>query len=91
MAKAGHAVEFETFDRLEDKVKLLVALVGRMRNEQARMAEEHTRLTAALEAAQARLREADSASAQVDSLKEERDLIRTRVGSLLEQLESLNL
>ena len=28
---------------------------------------------------------------QMDSLKEEREVIRTRVSSLLEQLESLNL
>ena len=35
MARTGQAVEFETFDRLEDKVKLLVTLVGRMRTEQA--------------------------------------------------------
>ncbi len=91
MAKTGQAAEFEAFDRLEDKVKLLVALLGRMRNEQARLAEEHLRLTAELEAARARQRETDAASAQVDSLKQERDLIRTRVGSLLEQLENLNL
>lgn len=91
MPKTGQVAELEAFDRLEDKVKLLVALVGRMRNEQARMAEEHHRLTTELEAARTRLREADSATAQVDSLREERDLIRSRVGSLLEQLESLNL
>lgn len=91
MPKTGQVAELEAFDRLEDKVKLLVALVGRMRTEQARMAEEHHRLTTELEAAQARLRDADSATAQVDSLREERDLIRSRVGSLLEQLESLNL
>ena len=68
-----------------------MALIGRMRTEQARMAEEHARLTRELDAANARLREADSAAAQAGSLKEERDLIRSRVSSLLEQLESLNL
>jgi FtsZ-binding cell division protein ZapB len=91
MSRTGQVVEFEAFDRLEDKVKLLVALVGRMRTEQARMAEETARLTKELDAANTRLREAEGASVQVGSLKEERELIRTRVSSLLEQLESLNL
>jgi FtsZ-binding cell division protein ZapB len=91
MARTGQAVEFEAFDRLEDKVKLLVALVGRMRTEQATMAEETARLTRELEAAKARAQEAEGASALVPALKEEREVIRTRVSSLLEQLESLNL
>jgi regulator of replication initiation timing len=91
MARTGQTVEIEAFDRLEEKVKLLVALVGRMRTEQARMAEETVRLTRDLDAARARLQEADQASALVSSLKEERDQIRGRVSSLLEQLEGLNL
>jgi regulator of replication initiation timing len=91
MARTGQTVEIEAFDRLEEKVKLLVALVGRMRTEQARMAEETVRLTRDLDAARARLQEADQASALVGSLKEERDQIRGRVSSLLEQLEGLNL
>ena len=91
MARTEQTVEIEAFDRLEEKVKLLVALIGRMRTEQVRMAEEQARLIKDLDAAQARLREADSAAAQIGSLKEERELIRTRVGSLLAQLEGLNL
>jgi hypothetical protein len=39
----------------------------------------------------ARLQEVEGTSAEISSLKEERDLIRARVGSLLEQLEGLNL
>jgi FtsZ-binding cell division protein ZapB len=91
MARTGQAVEFEAFDRLEDKVKLLVALIGRMRTEQARMAEETTRLTRELEEATARLHDVEGVSVQVSSLREEREVIRTRVSTLLEQLESLNL
>ena len=92
MAKTGQSVSLETFDRLEEKVKQLVALIGRMRTEQARMAEEHVRLTRELELARARLQEAVAVSAdEVGSFKEERELIRTRVSSLLEQLDTLNL
>ena len=91
MAKTGRPVELEGLDRLEEKVKLLVALIGRMRTEQARMADEHQRTLKELETARARLHEVDGTTAEISALKEERDLIRTRVSSLLEQLEDLNL
>jgi FtsZ-binding cell division protein ZapB len=91
MATTAHTVEFESFDRLEDKVKQLVAVVGRLRADQAKLAEENARLTAEVEQARLRLTEAQGVSVQVDSLKEERAVIRTRVSALLEQLESLNL
>ena len=70
---------------------LLVALLGKMRSEQARLADEHQRALKELEAARARLQEVEAASAEMSSLREERDLIRARVGSLLEQLEGLNI
>ena len=91
MAKSGRGVELEGLDRLEEKVKLLVALIGRMRSEQARLAEEHQRVLRELDASRTRLQEVEATSAEISSLKEERDLIRARVGSLLEQLEGLNL
>ena len=91
MPKTGRPVEVEALDRLEEKVKLLVALIGRMRGEQTRLADEHQKALKELEAARARLLEADGVSAEVSALKEERDVIRTRVSSLLEQLEGLNL
>jgi FtsZ-binding cell division protein ZapB len=91
MAKTGRGVELDGLDRLEEKVKLLVALVGRMRSEQTRLAEEHQRVLKELDSARVRLQEVEASSAEISSLKEERDLIRARVGSLLEQLEGLNI
>ena len=91
MPKAGRGVELDGLDRLEEKVKLLVALIGRMRSEQVRMADEHQRALKELDAARARLQEVEGTAAEISSLKEERDLIRARVGSLLEQLEGLNI
>jgi FtsZ-binding cell division protein ZapB len=91
MAKTGRGTDLEALDRLEEKVKLLVALIGRMRTEQSRMADEHQRLTGELDAARGRLKELEGAPAEVQALREERDLIRTRVGTLLEQLDGLNL
>jgi regulator of replication initiation timing len=92
MAKtATRSVELEPIDRLEEKVKLLVALVDRMKEEQARAAEENGRLTRELDAMRARLATSDSLASEVSLLKEERDVIRTRVTEMLEQLEALNL
>jgi hypothetical protein len=91
MLKAGRPVDTETLDRLEEKVKLLVALIGRQRTEQARTAEELQRVSLELDAARARLKDLDGTAAEVASLKDERDVVRARVSSLLEQLEGLNL
>lgn len=91
MLKTARPVDTEALDRLEEKVKLLVALIGRMRTEQARLADEHQKVSKELETARARLLEVEGATAEIATLKDERDLIRARVSSLLEQLEGLSL
>jgi regulator of replication initiation timing len=92
MAKtATRSVELEPIDRLEAKLKLLVAMVDRMRAEQARAAEENQRLSRELESMRGRLAATESITSELSMLKEERDVIRTRVGEMLDQLEALNL
>ena len=92
MAKiATRSVELEPIDRLEEKLKLLVAMVDRMKGEQARAAEENQRLSRELDSMRARLAASDTVASELSSLKEERDVIRTRVSEMLEQLEALNL
>jgi hypothetical protein len=44
-----------------------------------------------LDAARARVSDAESANADVATLREERELIRSRVDDMLKQIESLNL
>jgi regulator of replication initiation timing len=92
MAKTmTRSVDLEPIDRLEEKVKLLVGMVERMKAEQARAAEENERLSRELETMRARLASSDALAAEMSSLKEERDVIRTRVTDMLEQLEALSL
>jgi chromosome segregation ATPase len=91
MLKTARPVDTEALDRLEEKVKLLVALIGRMRTEQARLADEYEKASKALDTTRARLLEVEGATAEIAALKDERDIIRTRVSSLLEQLEGLSL
>lgn len=88
---ATRSVELEPIDRLEEKVKALVGIVDRLRTEQARTAEENQRLTRELDALRGRLAASEMAAAELTTLREERDLIRTRVSDMLEQLEGLNL
>jgi regulator of replication initiation timing len=92
MAKtATRSIELEPIDRLEEKLKRLVGMVERMQGEQARAAEENQRLGRELEAMRGRLAANDSVSNELSALKEERDVIRARVGEMLDQLEALNL
>jgi len=88
---ATREIELEPIDRLEDKLKRLVTMVERMRAEQARASEENQRLAREIEAMRARLAASELVTSELSTLKEERDLIRTRVGEMLEQLEALNL
>ncbi|HEY7170544.1 MAG TPA: cell division protein ZapB [Vicinamibacterales bacterium] len=91
MAKTATRIELEPIDRLEEKVKLLVGMVERMKAEQARAAEENQRLTRELDTLKARVAQGELVASELSALKEERDVIRTRVGEMLDQLEALNL
>jgi len=92
MAKtATRSVDLEPIDRLEEKVKLLVSMVERMKQESARGAEENQRLARELEAARAHIASSEGLSSELTTLKEEREVIRTRVTDMLEQLEALSL
>jgi len=104
-AVAAPSVELEVIDRLEQKLKQLVAVLDRTRTEharateeltqarteQARAAEENTRLRAELDAARTRLADAEGTGAELAALRTEREQIRVRVGDMLKQIESLNL
>jgi regulator of replication initiation timing len=88
---ATRSVELEPIDRLEEKLKLLVNMVERMRADQGRAAEENQRLSRENETLRARLASTETVSSELSTLKEERDVIRTRVTEMLEQLDALSL
>ena len=93
MAKTATAssVDLEPIDRLEEKLKQLVSVVERMKSDQVRAAEENHRLSQELDTLRSRLNAGESAAAELSSLRQERDVIRTRVTEMLEQLEALSL
>ena len=91
MANVTKGVDLDVIDRLEDKLKLLVDVVGQLREEQAQLKQDNQRLARELEMAQEKLAEAETATSDFTLLKEERETIRTRVADMLQQLEALAL
>ena len=88
---AARSVDLEPIDRLEEKIKLLVSMIARLKADQARVAEENARLSRELEAARARIADTEAGLEEVATLRMERETIRGRVSDMLEQLEGLSL
>ncbi len=91
MAKTMTASDAEALDRLEQKVRLLVTEMGRLRAEQAAQARENRRLADELDAALTKLGDADGARSEIEALRQERDQVRSRVAGILEHLEGLDI
>jgi len=83
--------DLEALDRLEQKVRLLVAEMGRLRADYAKQAEENRRLAGELDEAVTRLADAEAGAAETAALRQERDQVRTRVAGILEHLEGLDI
>ena len=84
-------METEPIDRLEEKVKLLVSMIDRLRADQSRASDENARLSRELDGMKARLAEAEGTGTELAALRQEREAIRSRVGEMLAQIESLDL
>ncbi|MGH9387510.1 MAG: cell division protein ZapB [Vicinamibacterales bacterium] len=91
IAAKASAAAVDPVDRLEEKIKLLVNTIVRLKSDHARASEENGRLQREVDSLKARLEDAEHSSAEVTDLREERDLIRSRVSEMLQQLEGLNL
>jgi FtsZ-binding cell division protein ZapB len=91
MAKQAiaHATELEPIDRLEEKIKLLVQMVTRLRSEQEKAADDNARLVQEIEMLRGRIAGAQGVQIELDALRNERDAIRSRVTEMLSQLESI--
>jgi regulator of replication initiation timing len=90
-AVATRSVDLESIDRLEEKIKLLVGLVERLRTSEGRLSEENGRLVRELDTALARLTTAEGSTAEIAALREEREIIKSRVEDMLSQIEALNI
>jgi regulator of replication initiation timing len=90
-AAGARSLELEPIDRLEEKIKMLVSMISRLKADQARAAEENARLARELEAARSRIADSEAGLAEVDALRMERETIRVRVSDMLHQLEGISL
>ena len=88
---AARGLDLDPIDRLEEKIKLLVTMVERLKADQAKAGDENQRLTREVESLRGRLTTNEGANAELTALKEERNVIRSRVADMLEQLEALNV
>ena len=69
---------------------MLVGIVTQLRADHARATDENSRFARELDSLRAHLAETEQVSSnELTALREERDLIRTRVAEMLEQLESI--
>ena len=91
MAKQAVATrtDLDPIDRLEEKVKLLVDVVTQLRRDLGKAVDDNARLLRELESTRTRLADSEVSGTELAALRDERDLIRTRVAEMLEQLESI--
>jgi regulator of replication initiation timing len=88
-AAVARTVDLEPIDRLEEKVRRLVELIAQLRADQARAADDNARLSEELTLLRARLADAEVTGTEVAALRDEREMIRSRVAEMLEQLEAI--
>ena len=87
----ARTVDLDPIDRLEDKVRLLVDLVTELRAEQSKAADENTRLRNEVATLRSKMADAESTSSELVALRDERDVVRSRVADMLRQLDHLSL
>lgn len=91
MVRTGAPADLQPIDRLEEKIRQLVAMIDTLRAERTKAVDDAARLSRELDAVRARLTEASSASAEMATLREERELVRNRVAQMIAQIDKLNL
>jgi len=91
MAKQAVArtVDLEPIDRLEEKIGLLVGMITQLRAEKAQALDSNARLTADVEQLRSQLADAEQVHTELAAMRDERDVIRTRVSEMLQQLEAI--
>ena len=81
--------DLDPIDRLEEKVKRLIDMIAQMRTAQAKSAEDNARLAQEITTLRARLNDAESTATEISALRDEREMIKSRVAEMLEQLEAI--
>jgi regulator of replication initiation timing len=86
-----HTVDVESIERLAEKVRDLIGVLERTRGELSQTIEDNLRLSREVEDLKTQLSSAKSTSADMESLMDKQEQIRTRVTAMLEQLEEISV
>jgi FtsZ-binding cell division protein ZapB len=91
MSNAVPAVDLGVVERLDEKIRQLIALVEKTRAEATRLRGDNERLTRDVESLQVQLTDAAGVATELQAMREERDQVRARVADMLAQLDALQL
>jgi FtsZ-binding cell division protein ZapB len=91
MSNTLPAVDLGVVDRLDEKIRLLIAAVERSRTDVQRLRSDNERLSREVDTLKSQLADAEGLSTELMAMRDERDQVRTRVASMLDQLEALQL
>lgn len=91
MSNAVPAVDLGVVERLDEKIRQLIALVEKTRAEATRLRSDNERLTRDVESLQLQLTDAAGVATELQAMREERDQVRARVADMLAQLDALQL
>ena len=90
-AATAPAADIAVVERLDEKIRQLITLVEKSRAEATKLRTDNDRLGKEVDALQAQLTDAAGVSAELQSMREERDQVRTRVADMLAQLDALQM
>jgi uncharacterized coiled-coil DUF342 family protein len=91
MSRTATPTDVQPIDRLEEKVRQLVGMIDTLRADRAKAADDIARLQRELDAARAKVADAATATSELSTLRDERELIRDRVVQMISQIDKLNL
>ena len=91
MSNTATATDLGVVERLDDKIRQLIALVEKSRAESVKLRADNERLGKEVHALQAQLSDAAGVATELQAMREERDQVRTRVADMLAQLDALQM
>ena len=91
MSTTVTAADLGVVERLDEKIRQLIALVEKSRSEASRLRTDNDRLTREADALRAQLTDAEGVAVELQSMRDERDQVRARVSDMLAQLDALQM
>lgn len=91
MSTATTTTDLGVVERLDEKIRQLITLVEKSRAESAKLRADNDRLGKEVDALQAQLTDAAGVATELQTMREERDQVRTRVADMLAQLDALQM